>query len=120
MMGAMSLSGVVSRLEELDTEDLDVGGLAVALRELARVKGFVAETELRVARRAEALSRAGEGVPASELLERSGNTSPRESRRTARRAEVLGSLPSMSPSIIARSTTSTSGPPTSVRPISTG
>jgi hypothetical protein len=92
----MSLRAVVERLEQLDPACLDAGGVAAGFRELERLKGFVAETEHALARRANVLAAAGSGAPAGDLIERAGHCSPREAQRTSRRAEVLGSLPSMS------------------------
>jgi hypothetical protein len=92
----MSLSALVERLEQLDPACLDAGGVAAGFRELERLKGFLAETEHALARRANVLAAAGSGAPAGDLIERAGHCSPREAQRTSRRAEVLGSLPSMS------------------------
>jgi hypothetical protein len=92
----MSLSALVERLEQLDPACLDAGGVAAGFRELERLKGFVAETEHALARRANVLAAVGSGAPAGDLIERAGHCSPREAQRTSRRAEVLGSLPSMS------------------------
>jgi hypothetical protein len=92
----MSLRALVERLELLDPACLDAGGVAAGFRELERLKGFVAETEHALARRANVLAAAGSGAPAGDLIERAGHCSPREAQRTSRRAEVLGSLPSMS------------------------
>jgi hypothetical protein len=92
----MSLRALVERLEQLDPACLDAGGVAAGFRELERLKGFVAETEHALARRANVLAAAGSGAPAGDLIERAGHCSPREAQRTSRRAEVLGSLPSMS------------------------
>ncbi len=86
----------MERLEQLDPACLDAGGVAAGFRELERLKGFVAETEHALARRANVLAAAGSGAPAGDLIERAGHCSPREAQRTSRRAEVLGSLPSMS------------------------
>jgi hypothetical protein len=92
----MSLRALVERLEQLDPARLDSSGVAAGFRELERLKGFVAETEHALARRANMLAAAGSGAPAGDLIERAGHCSPREAQRTSRRAEVLGSLPSMS------------------------
>ena len=92
----MSLRALVERLEQLDPACLDAGGVAAGFRELERLKGFVAETEHALARRANVLAAAGSGAPAGDLIERAGHCSPREAQRTSRRAEVLGALPSMS------------------------
>jgi hypothetical protein len=92
----MSLTTLVERLEQLDPTQLDSSGVAAGLRELARLKGFVADTEHALARRANALAAAGSGVPAGELLGRSNHVSPRQAELTSRRAEALGSLPSVS------------------------
>ncbi len=92
----MSLRALVERLEQLDPARLDAGGVAAGFRELERLKGFVAETEHALARRANVLAAVGSGAPAGDLIERAGHCSPREAQRTSRRAEVLGSLPSMS------------------------
>ncbi len=96
MVAGMSLRALVERLEQLDPARLDAGGVAAGFRELERLKGFVAETEHALARQANVLAAAGSGAPAGDLIERAGHCSPREAQRTSRRAEVLGSLPSMS------------------------
>jgi hypothetical protein len=92
----MSLSELVERLERMDPSQLDAGAVAAGFRELERLKGFVAETEHALARRANALAAAGSGAPAGELIERAAHCSQRQAQSTSRRAEVLGSLPSMS------------------------
>jgi len=92
----MSISRLAEGLERLDVEVLDVGGVTAGLRDLQRLKGFVAHIEHALARRANVLASGGSGAPADELLSHSGHTSRREAMRTARRAETLGSLPSMS------------------------
>lgn len=92
----MSLRELVERLQRMDPMQLDAGGVAAGFRELERLKGFVAETEHALARRANELAAAGSGTPAGDLIERAAHCSPREAQRTSRRAEILGSLPSMS------------------------
>lgn len=92
----MSISRLAEGLEHLDIDELDLGGVTAGLRDLRRLKGFVADTEHALARRANALAAAGSGAPADELLSQNGHISRREATRTARRAETLGSLPSVS------------------------
>ncbi|HSM65350.1 MAG TPA: DUF222 domain-containing protein [Ilumatobacteraceae bacterium] len=92
----MSVATLVERLEQLAVDQLDAGGVAGRMRDLQRVKGFVAEVEHALARRADELAEAGSGAPASEVLGRTGNCSPREAARVARRAETLGEMPTLS------------------------
>jgi len=92
----MSISDLAERLEGLDIDGLDLGGVTAGLRDLRRLKGFVADLEHAIARRANALAVTGSGAPADELLAASGHTSRREAARIARRAETLVSLPSVS------------------------
>ena len=92
----MSISRLAEGLEHLDIDGLDLGGVTAGLRDLRRLKGFVSDIEHALARRANVLAAGGSGAPADELLCQSGHTSRREAARTARRAETLGSLPSMS------------------------
>lgn len=91
----MKLSVLVEQLEATDVSALDAGAVAARLRDLERVRGFVAEIEHALARRADALAAAGVGAPAGEVLGRVGNCSPRQAERTARRATTLGDLPSV-------------------------
>ncbi|MGB0111598.1 MAG: DUF222 domain-containing protein [Ilumatobacteraceae bacterium] len=92
----MSITGVVQRLEGLAIDRLDVGEVVAGLGDVARVKGFVAELEHALLRRANTLASQGSGPPGEEVLGRSGRVSRREAARTTRRAEVLGVLPAMS------------------------
>jgi hypothetical protein len=92
----MSLAALVERLEQLDPEQLGAGEVAASVRDLQRLKGFVADVEHGLARRAAVLADAGSGAPASDVLGRAGNCSPREAARVARRAETLGEMPAMS------------------------
>lgn len=94
------MGDLIERLERTDWSTLDTGGVTSAMRDLARIKGFVAETEHAAARRANELAAAGTGAPASELLGRSAHCSPREAERTSRRAEALGSFPAMSDQLV--------------------
>jgi hypothetical protein len=92
----MTLSQLVERLEGNDPSTLDAAGVAVVLGDIQRVRGFITEVEHAVVRRANELSSAGSGAPASEVLSAGGTCSPREAQRTSRRAETLGALPAMS------------------------
>jgi len=92
----MSISRLAEGLEGLDIDELDIGGVTAGLRDLRRLKGFVANTEHALARRADALAAEGSGAPADELLSHGGHISRREAARTVRRAETLASLPSVS------------------------
>ena len=92
----MSMSRLVEQLEQTEASTLDAAGVAVRLRDLRRVRGFLAETEHAIARRANELAASGAGAPADEAIGAGGICSPREAARTARRAETLGSLPAMS------------------------
>ena len=92
----MSLSHLVERLERSDPSVLDAGGVTSALRDLQRLKGFVAQHEHALARRANQLAAAGSGTPATELIGRSGHCSPREADKTTRRAEALATFPAVS------------------------
>jgi hypothetical protein len=91
----MSMSHLVERLERTDPTTLDAGGVAAKMRDLQRLKGFLAQTEHALARRANELAATGSGAPASELIGRSGHCSPREAEKTSRRAEALGAFPAM-------------------------
>lgn len=91
----MKVSAIVERLEATDVSALDAGAVVARLRDLERLRGFVAETEHALARRADALAAAGAGAPAGEVLGRVGHCSPRQAQRTARRATTLGSLPAV-------------------------
>jgi hypothetical protein len=91
----MNLGHIVERLQATDVSMLDAGGVTARLRDLERLRGFVAETEHALARRANALAESGVGAPAGELLGRVGHCSPRQAERTSRRAEALGSLPAV-------------------------
>ena len=90
------MSRLVEQLEQTKASTLDAAGVAVRLRDLRRVRGFLAETEHAIARRANELAASGAGAPADEAIGAGGICSPREAARTARRAETLGSLPAMS------------------------
>jgi hypothetical protein len=92
----MSLSHLIERLERTDSSTLDTGGVTSAMRDLQRLKGFVAQREHELARRANELAAVGSGAPASELIGRSGHCSRREADKTSRRAEALGAFPAMS------------------------
>jgi Domain of unknown function (DUF222) len=92
----MSMTRLIERLERTDWSTLDAGGVTSAMRDLARLKGFLAHTEHAAARRANELAAAGSGAPASELIGRSGHCSSREAEKTSRRAETLGAFPAMS------------------------
>ena len=92
----MTLARLLERLEATDVAALDSGGVAAAMRDLQRLKGFVAQSEHSLARRANELAAAGSGVPASELIARNGHCSPREAEKTSRRAETLGAFPAIS------------------------
>jgi hypothetical protein len=89
----MKVSVVVERLEDTDVSALDATAVATQLRQLERVRGFVAETEHALARRADELAAAGAGAPATEVLGRVGHCSSRQAGRTAQRAATLGDLP---------------------------
>jgi hypothetical protein len=95
-MVRMAMSHLIERLEGTEASTLDAAGVAMAMRDLQRLKGFLVQTEHAVARRANELAAAGSGVPASELIGRSGHCSPREAAKTSRRAETLGAFPAMS------------------------
>jgi len=90
------MSRLVEQLERTQPSDLDAAGVALCLRDLRRLRGFVAETEHAIARRANELAASGSGAPADEAISAGGTYSPREAARTSRRAETLGALPSMS------------------------
>jgi hypothetical protein len=92
----MSIGAIVERLERLDPSTLDVGAVAAGLRDLSRLKGFVATLELALARRADELAANGSGAPADELLGAATHCSRHEASKTARRAEALGDLPAVS------------------------
>jgi hypothetical protein len=92
----MSMTHLFQRLERIDPSTLDAGEVAVAMRDLQRLKGFLAQREHVLARRANDLAAAGSGAPASELIGRSGHCSQRAAERTSRRAEALGAFPAMS------------------------
>ncbi len=91
----MNLGRIVEQLQATDVAMLDAGGVAARLRDLERLRGFVAETEHALARRANALAARGAGAPAGEVLGRVGHCSPRHAERTSRRAEALGALPAV-------------------------
>lgn len=93
------MSRLVEQLERTEPSTLDASGVAGSLRDLRRLRGFLAETEHAVARRANELAATGSGAPAGEVISAGGTCSPREAARTARRAETLGALPSMSKQI---------------------
>lgn len=90
------MSRLIEQLEQADPSSLDVAGVATSLRDIRRLRGFIADIEHAVARRANELAAAGSGAPAAEILSSHGNCSAREAGRTSRRAETLGSLPSVS------------------------
>jgi hypothetical protein len=92
----MSIGAVVERLERLEPSTLDVGAVAAGLRDLSRLKGFVATLEVAFARRADELAATGSGAPADELLGSATHCSRQEATRTARRAETLADLPAVS------------------------
>lgn len=94
-VGTMSIGTIVEQLERLDPAALDVGGVAAGLRDLNRVKGFIAEREHALARRADELAAAGSGAPASEVLGAASHCSRQAAEKTARRAEVLEDLPAV-------------------------
>jgi hypothetical protein len=91
----MNLGRIVEQLQATDVSLLDAGGVTAKLRDLERLRGFVAETEHALARRANALAASGAGAPAGEVLGRAGHCSPRQAERTSRRAEALGALPAV-------------------------
>lgn len=91
----MSIRSVVEWLERLDAAVLDAGGVSAGFRELNRVKGFVAELEHALARRADELAASGSGAPASELVGAAAHCSRQAAEKVARRAEVLGGLPAV-------------------------
>ncbi len=91
----MNLPQIVERLEATNVSSLDAGAVASHLRDLERVRGFVAETEHALARRANELAANGSSAPADEVLGRAGHSSPRQAQRTSRRAEALGSMPAV-------------------------
>jgi hypothetical protein len=91
----MSMTRLIEQLERTDTSTLDAAGVTVTLRALQRLRGFVAETEHAVARRANELAASGAGAPASEVLAAGRTCSASDAARTSRRAEVLGALPAM-------------------------
>ena len=93
--GTMSMTRLIEQLERTDPSTLDAAGVAVTLRTLQRLRGFVAETEHAVARRANELAASGAGAPASEVLAAGRTCSASDAARTSRRAEVLGALPAM-------------------------
>jgi hypothetical protein len=93
--GIMNLGQIVEQLQATDVSLLDAGGVTARLRDLERLRGFVAETEHALARRANALAASGDGAPAGEVLGRIGHCSPRHAERTSRRAEALGLLPAV-------------------------
>lgn len=90
------MSRLVEQLERTEASTLDAAGVALSLRDVRRVRGFLAEAEHAIARRANELAASGSGAPADEAISVGGICSPREAARTARRAETLGSLPAMS------------------------
>jgi hypothetical protein len=92
----MTLARLLDRLEATDVAALDAGGVSAGLRDVARLKGYLAVVEAELARRGGELAATGSGLPADELLGRSQSMSPREAQRAARRAEALGALPSIS------------------------
>jgi len=91
----MSIRSIVERLEQLDAPVLDVGEVAAGLRDLNRIKGFVAELEHALARRADELAAAGSGAPASEVLGAATHCSRQAAEKVARRAEVLDDVPAV-------------------------
>jgi hypothetical protein len=91
----MSIRTVVEQLEQLDADVLDAGGIAAALRNLNRVKGFVAHVEHALARRADELAAAGSGAPATEILGAATHCSRQAAEKLARRAAVLDELPAV-------------------------
>ena len=90
------MSRLVEQLERNDPSTLDAAAVAVVLRDIRRIRGFITEVEHATVRRANQLASAGAGAPASEMLSAGGTCSPREAERTSRRAEALASLPAMS------------------------
>jgi hypothetical protein len=92
----MSLTRLLERLETTDVTALDAGGVSAGLRDVARLKGFIASVEADFARRANTLAATGSGLPADELLGRSQSMSRREAQRASRRADTLGEVPAMS------------------------
>jgi len=94
-VGHMSIGTIVEQLERLDAAALDVGEVTAGLRDLNRVKGFVAELEHALARRADELAAAGSGAPASEVLGAAAHCSRQAATKVTRRAEVLDELPAV-------------------------
>ncbi len=92
----MVVSTLVERLEAADIGALSAGEVVASLRDLNRLKGFVAETEHALARRANALAAVGSGAPADELIGRAGICSKRQAEQISRRAEAMGTLPAVS------------------------
>jgi hypothetical protein len=92
----MSVAKIVEQFEQADVSTLDAGAVAAAVRDLDRLKGFVATVEHALARRANTLAAAGSGVPAGELLGHGGTCSKRRAEQISRRAETLGDLPEVS------------------------
>ncbi len=92
----MSVAKIVEQFEHADVSTLDAGDVVAAVRDLDRLKGFVATLEHALARRANALAAAGSGAPAGELLGRGGTCSKRAAEQISRRAETLGELPEVS------------------------
>jgi hypothetical protein len=95
-MVGMSMTRLTERLERTDLSALDAAGVAVALRDLQRLRGFVAETEHAIARRSNELAACGAGAPATEVLAGNRTCSPRDAARTSLRAEALGEFPEVS------------------------
>jgi hypothetical protein len=95
-MIGMSMTRLVEQLERTDPATLDAAGVAVVVRDLQRLRGFIAETEHAVARRSNELAAAGAGAPATEVLAGSRTCSPRDAARTSLRAETLGGFPEVS------------------------
>ena len=91
----MSIRTIVERLERLEAPVLDVGEVAAGLRDLNRVKGFIAELEHSLARRADELATSGSGAPASEVLGAAAHCSRQAAEKVARRAQVLDELPAV-------------------------
>ncbi len=92
----MTLTHLLERLEATDVAALDAGGVSARLRDVARLKGRIAGIEAELARRANQLCDAGDGLPAEELLGRSQSMSRREAQRASRRADTLGEVPALS------------------------
>jgi hypothetical protein len=92
----MSSTRLLERLETTDVTALDAGGVSAGLRDVARLKGFIARVEADFARRANTLATAGSGLSADELLGRSQSMSRREAQRASRCADTLGDVPAMS------------------------